>query len=273
LLTLTILCLNFWFLTKNLSMSYRPVRRTKLVRRTDGALVARRVKKRGASSLKKRKLLPSQRGFVTTAGDYGRFGLSGLLNGSVPEDKFFDNDDYGPIAPTGTRNLLFDVAQGVGPSVRVGRKCVVVSMQYYLTLSVPGFSLDNTGFIGDKVTLWIIQDRQCNGALAGIDDVFRNVGTPISMRFRNLANSQRFRILKRCEYVLKNSYEVTGVAFGGLYVRDSGFINLNIPFEFSGSTGSISEIKTNNLFMLISTDSTTDLVAYELTSRLKFTDL
>jgi len=226
------------------------------------------------ATVQRRQSVPVARaGMYRKSGFYGRFGKQAKDNGNRPELKYFDTavnfsfDTTGEIPATGQLALI---PQGDTATTRDGRQATIKSIQIRGDLNfVPAANAVAAG----STHLYLVQDRQCNGALAGIDDVFRNVGTPISMRFRNLANSQRFRILKRCEYVLKNSYEVTGVAFGGLYARDSGFINLNVPFEFSGSTGSISEIKTNNLFMLISTDSTTDLVSYELTSRLKFTDL
>jgi len=50
------------------------------------------------------------------------------------------------------------------------------------------------------------------------------------------------------------------------------FMRLNIPLKYSGSTGAITELKTNNIFIMASAFASDDLVSVSGTTRLRYSD-
>jgi len=117
--------------------------------------------------------------------------------------------------------------------------------------------------------MYIILDTQCNGAAAAAADVY--VGSPIVTHI-NLANSSRFRIIKSWDHVWNPMAGVTTA-----YINTTKYINFykkcNIPLQFSAATGAITEIRTNNLFLLAGASAAAidDLVSINGNCRLRFT--
>jgi len=197
--------------------------------------------------------------------------MSRLSRGLAIEKKFFDTnlnftvDTTGEVPATGQLCLI---PQGTTESTRVGRKCQLKSIQVRFTAQyIPG--ADTLGCTSYYILL--VQDTQCNGAAAATTDVMTS--TNLSWAMLNMANSQRFRILARWSGVLQS-----GAGVSAAYGRDEKIVDfyrkLNIPMEYSSTTGAIGEIKSNNLFLLASTDNTTDDTINILGNcRLRYTDL
>jgi hypothetical protein len=248
-----------------MSLRRKPIRKA-------GAVGAMKGKVKARSALKKRKLLPSQRGFQRTSGMYGRFGVQAAVMGNIPEDKYFDIDvgAFGLNTTPQGSNVL-GISQGVGASQRVGRACRIKSMQYFLRAYAPDNSAN--GFTADHVTAWIVQDRQCNGAGMSFSDVFHAANVSSSMLFRLLSNSSRFRVLKRIDLNVRKQVDSTGLFGGNSFAIDQGFLALNMPQEYSGSTGAITEIKTNTIGVFIVSDWSDNYLYYQWHIRFKFTDL
>lgn len=204
-------------------------------------------------------------GVTRTGGYYGRFQPGGN------ELKFFDTvfsggiDATGEIAPGGgTQTALNLIAQGTTESQRIGRKCVIkrIDLKGDITLA------NNIGSATYNVCL--ILDTQANGAYPTYTDVFE---TDSPRSFLNLANSQRFRVMKRWFGVLNQN---AGDGSGGYQsVRRTLKFNksCNIPIEFSSTTGAITEIRSNNLFVMWDCDITEDdAMNVNMSWRLRFSD-
>lgn len=204
---------------------------------------------------------PARRAFGK---QYGPFPKQVSYSG---ENKFHDIllDDTipstGEVAETTSLNLI---AQGVTESTRVGRKCTITS------INMKGNLVKGTGSASATYNIALVLDKQANGALPNYTDVFET-DTPFS--HLNLANSQRFVILKRW-YGTMNNLTVNGDTFN-LWgeVRQPVSFNkkCNIPLEFSANTGAITEIRSNNLFVVWDSDVNNGITA-NLNFRLRFQD-
>ena len=88
-----------------------------------------------------------------------------------------------------------------------------------------------------------------------------------------MANSERFKILKKFVYEFASGAGVSGAYARGVRNMD-WYAKLNLPVEYSSTTGAITEIKSNNIFLLASTaNQTDDEITVTATCRLRFTDL
>lgn len=187
------------------------------------------------------------------------------------ELKFFDTtlsftvDTTGEVPATGQLVLI---PQGVTESTRVGRKCVIKSILIRAALR-----LDPTtaASFGGNTAIYLCIDMQTNGAAAGVTDCF--TGSTLPTAVRNLANSSRFKILKKWIH----SWQATAGATTA-YAPCSQFLEwystCSIPLEFSSTTGAITELKSNNLFLFAGADSGSidDLVAVNGICRVRFSD-
>jgi len=203
-------------------------------------------------------------GYNRTGGFYGRFAGRGA------ELKFFDTtlsfniDATGEVPATGQLNLI---PQGITESTRVGRKCVIKSIQLKGNMQLtPGAAATLSGVSN----IYLILDKQCNGAAAGATDVFTT--DVFNTALRNLANSERFVILKKWRHVWNIGAGV-GTALNSVHKSLDYYKKCNYPIEFSSTTGAITEIKSNNLFLMAGTGTTMDdLISVAGTSRLRFSD-
>jgi len=214
-------------------------------------------------SSKKRRVVP---GVTRTGGYYGRFAGAGM------EAKFWDVahsftiDNTTEIPTSGQLSL---VPQGNTESSVVGRKYTVTSIQgkYGLVLA-PGAQAVPCATIW---AIYLVQDTQCNGAVATAADVFAQSGNAV-LGHRNLANSQRFKILKKWTGSLAPQAGAT-TALNGATKYIEFYKKCNIPIEFSGTGGAITDNRSNNIFMLAGAHgSADDLITVTGTTRLRFTD-
>jgi len=205
------------------------------------------------------------RGFTRRSGFYGRY----FPNGN--ELKFFDttlsyNVDFTAEVPATGQVCL--IPQGVTESTRVGRKCVIKSIGVKAIVNCT-YGAGTT--VKGCTSMWLVLDKQCNGAAAAATDV--TDGGPLPYAQMNLANSSRFVILKRWDHVW---YPKAGVSTA--WGDESRFINYfkkcNIPLEFDSTTGAITEIKSNNVFLLAGCSGSPldDLVSVAGNVRLRFSD-
>lgn len=175
------------------------------------------------------------------------------------ELKFFDQDvDDASIAANGTiftnssaEASLIRIAAGDGESNRDGRKIVITKIKW--RYQVDGTELSNT--TKDTVRLILYLDTQCNGAAATVTNILE---TDDFQSFRNLTNSKRFKILMDRTY---SFYAQAGAgngvtdAFGSQRYDDTFYKDVNIPVEYSSTTGAIAELTQNNLGLLVMSDT------------------
>lgn len=204
-----------------------------------------------------------RRGTDRTGGFYGRYAPLG------DETKFFDTtlsfliDSTSEVPATGQLVLI---PQGVTESTRVGRKCVVKSISIRMSFTfVPAAAA--TASVHFRICL--ILDKQCNGAAAVASDVF--TADTMVFGFRNMSNSSRFQVLKSWDRIIEPGAGVT-TAYNNSRLVILHTKPCNIPLEFSSTTGAITELKSNNLFLLAQSVGGDDLVQVAGASRVRFTD-
>lgn len=202
-------------------------------------------RQRGGASKRYRKR--GGRGYTRTVGYYGRYNAS---PGS--ELKFFDgiegangSDNNGEIV----QDSLVHIVQGPEEDQRIGRKCTIKSIhmrgQFILSTAT------NPAIAGDRVRVIVYQDKQTNGATATVANLLQ---TSDIDSFRNLENSGRFK------YLLDKTYTLNAMAASGNGSTDQTFEsvrhfkwdkNCNIPIEYSATTGSMTEIRSNNIGVMM----------------------
>lgn len=180
-------------------------------------------------------------GYTSATGFYGRF------NGPGRELKFLDTESSFSIDRTGevpATGQLVLIPQGATQSTRIGFKCTIRSIQWRAVVEmVPDASVNSSGV----AYIYLIQDTQANGAAAAVTDVFTSAS--LEKGLLNIANASRFRILKK--WVLDfNSQAGVTTAYNSHARHVEYFKKCNIPLDFNGATGAITEIRSNNLFII-----------------------
>lgn len=228
-----------------------PTKRTLVTALPVRALPARRMYKK------------PRKGYMRTSGNYGRYSPMGQ------ELKFLDTSFNQTTVATAGNIVLSSVnlvPQGVTESTRIGRKCTLraLSLRYVIQIK-PTTNTNNTD---DGLRLIIYLDKQCNGTSAAVTDILR---TADYLSYNNLANKDRFRILKD-SFVDIHSTAGGGstASFGEVGITKQVHLKCNIPIEFSGVTGAITEIRSNNIGVLIISDSAD--VSCEGLVRIRYSD-
>ncbi len=186
------------------------------------------------------------------------------------EHKFFDTViDDAVIATsaqiTASVHLLPD---GTLDGERIGRKSVIRQLQWRYQITLPS-STDKT-LTSDTVVLIVFLDKQCNGLSINATTLLEEDNF---QSFNRIENKDRMKILMRRTYDLQaNSGGGNGTAndFGEMTIHGEFFKKVNVPIQFSGATGAITEIKSNNIGVLVI--SSTGISALTSVFRVRFTD-
>lgn len=209
-------------------------------------------------------------GYTRSTGYYGRF------SGTTHERKFHDLviDDTsiataGEVMTTGTINTI---VQGVTESTRIGRKINVTKIMWNWNVFLKATTVVANTI--DNVRMILFLDKQCNGATAAVGDLLE---TADYQSFNNLANKDRFVVL----YDKKLTF--TAAAGGGNTTSTAQWIgaqrhgsfhkSCNIPIEYDNEapTGAIGTIRSNNLAVLLISESGHCSLTSQI--RLRFTDM
>ncbi len=207
-------------------------------------------------------------GFTRRTGFYGRF------SGPGQELKFHDLDiDDATVAAGGTiqtSGTVCVIPQGVTEKQRVGRKCVVRSINWRFQLTTVEQDGVADPLNSDTVRVILYLDKQCNGAAAGVTDILE---ADDYQSFNNLANKTRFRTLMDRTYTLNvkaGGGNGTASDWAATVINDTFFKKVNIPIEYDSTTGAITEIKSNNIgVLLLGLQATT---SFDSKMRLRFSD-
>lgn len=229
-------------------------------------IVADSMKRRAAigrsKPAKRARVVP---GYTRSAGYYGRYNDPR----SQGELKFHDVDvDDAVVAANGTiaANSINLIPQGTTESERIGRKAIIknIGWRYALTLGSTATSASTS----DVVRVILYLDTQCNGAAATVTDILESDNY---QSFNNLSNKGRFRILMDRTHGLSSQSGVgSTAAFGETVVNGTFYKKCALPIEFSSTTGALTEIRSNNLGVLLLSQS--GLCIFESKFRLRFTD-
>lgn len=213
-------------------------------------------------------LRAGQRGRVRVGGYYGRFNKRGYRVGRG-ELKFFDTAPANAtISSTGEipSSSVVPIAQGTTENDRIGRKCTIKKILWRYTLLLPFGTLQSNT---DVVRIILYQDKQCNGATIAALDLLE---TDEFDSFRNLANSNRFRILMDRVHVLNMPAaggNGTAIETCSYTMRRTFNKTCNIPLEFDSTTGALTELRSNNIGVF--TISRNGLCSMVSEMRLRFT--
>lgn len=218
------------------------------------------------------------KGKTRRTGFYGRY--PGAFNSSIlpynPELKFFDTSvldaataSAGTLLPAG--GSLNIIPSGVTQSARIGRRMTVVHIRFSGAVGLPASGSSSQNSV---CRLILYLDKQCNGAVVIPTDLIDVSGAenPVYSA-RTVVNQGRFRFL------FDKIFMMNVIAAGGngttnfTLPLDKHFLmerSVSIPLEFSGITGGISEIATNNLGVLAFSIGGASIVTFAV--RLRFSD-
>lgn len=219
------------------------------------------------------------RGYLRTVGWYGRFSKRPGVN--LPERKFFDEATGSTnISATGTITPSINlVPQGNGESAMVGRKITIKRISFRTVITLPSDAQSGVGTIAAyfPIRILILQDTQCNGAAATVGNVLESQNYA---SFMNLENRNRFRILKEFNFNLlrdlhfNNAAQVYFAGFCQIGLKWSKKVNIPIEFSPEGMAGTrdISEVRSNNIFILSIAGSVNNVATFNHRTRIRYTD-
>ncbi len=218
------------------------------------------------------------------AGFYRKSGYYGRYNKGNGELKFYDlSMDDAVVASTGTiqdptnpgpaatQESIVGIKQGTGESERIGRKCTIRSIGWRFNVTLPEVDNAATPAPPDIVRIILYQDKQTNGAAAAVLDILETANIH---SFNKLSNTSRFKTLM--DKVVTLNYSGMGsatadtVSQGEVQRWGTFYKKCNIPLEFSSTTGALSELRSNNInVLLISFNGT---AGFKSQFRLRFSD-
>lgn len=192
---------------------------------------------------------------------------------NMVEDKFLDTtltfnvDSTGELPATGQLCLI---PQGDTAVTRDGRKVVLnsISIKADLVLT-PGAVAQISGV----TSIMLVLDTEPDEATAVFSDVYlTGAGGSGTISPINLNNANRFRILKRWDHVWNPTAGVS-TAYNNVHKHIDYYKKLNGQImNFNSTTGAITEITGNNIFLLAgSSAGIDDLVSVSGLCRLRFT--
>lgn len=207
---------------------------------------------------------------------YPRPSYRGRFTGPAAELKFFDTalnfqvDNTAEIPATGQLALI---PQDDSQSGRDGNKAFIKSIQCH---GIMNFEPGASAAASTVVYMYIIQDTQCNGAVAAVGDANAGIFTSDNLAIANLnlSNSGRFRILKKWVVPFSPTAGVTG-AYNQQMKPFQFYKKCNIPlmYDASVSSGALTSIRSNNIFVVAGTGGLNDdQVVVNGTCRLRFSD-
>ncbi len=233
---------------------YRTQKRSKYRRKR---MYAKQIYRRSTARFRRKRgrIYGRQRGRMRISGYYGRYN-----KGRTSELKFHDIATVDAVIASAASILIDsanEIAQGTSESKRIGRKCTIRSIDWRYALRKNAAQTT----VGDDVVRVILYlDKQCNGATAAVLDILE---TDDYQSHYNLANRSRFRFL------MDKSFALNSTAGGGDGTTDEAYSwtrvgryhkRCAIPIEFTSTAGSIAEIRSNNIgILLVSRDGTSQL--------------
>lgn len=185
------------------------------------------------------------------------------------ERKFFDTALSIPVDATAevpaTGGQLVLIPQGDTESTRDGRMASIKSIQIR---AVGIFAPAAAATAATNTWLYVVLDKQANGAAAAVTDVFTSTG--LHSALLNLNNSGRFVILKKFHHRWVAPAGVT-TAYNNVVQHIDWFAKCDVPIDWSSTTGAITEIRSNNVFLIAGSDGQSDdLVTWTGNARVRF---
>ncbi len=186
--------------------------------------------------------------------------ISGLLG---LEKKFVDTFRSGvtlQITPAGselddaTMLCLNGVDVGNTQSTRIGNKITIVSLQVNGTINNTILTDTADAPTGDVCRIFIVWDKQTNGAQLNAEDVYENTSATDLLSFRKIEFAERFQVLK--EWVIQVDYTANATdgantaTYAGEQKYFSFFRKLNMPVKYTTTGATVSSIMDNSLHII-----------------------
>ncbi len=197
---------------------------------------------------------------------YGK--KKGMFKTTDRELKNFDTafDDSVMATTWATSPSLVLIPQGATATTRLGRKCIIRR----ITTKLHVFAITQTAPFHDSGHIRLILDTQANGAVPAVTTIL--VSGTDDQTFNNLASRGRFITLwSRTFQIHSTSGAGNGTSdqFGGQEYEVVISQTVNFPMEYTGSSGAVTEISSNNVFLL--SQSAHGLVGFRSNTRVRFT--
>lgn len=142
---------------------------------------------------------------------------------------------------TGGVTLVATIAQGASVNQRIGKKCMIRSVQ------IRGVVQNNSAALGNKGTAILVYDRRPTGALPLVTDILVSIS---SSAFPNDNNTGRFKTLWRRDYDLMGAPSITaGTDHSQYTVEDFVKVNKKMIFKAAG-TGAIADIEEGAIYLV-----------------------
>ncbi len=189
------------------------------------------------------------------------------------ELKFHDVSlDDAVVANAGTITATINIIpQGVTEVQRIGRKATIKKIGWKYQITLPEKDAVSTPNPGDVCRVILYLDKQANGAAAAVTDLLESAS---HLSFNNLVNTARFRVRMDRTHTLNYASMASDgagvVSQADVLISETFYKSCNIPLEFSAGTGAITEIRSNNLGVLLI--SKNDVLDFRSKFRLRFTD-
>jgi len=211
-----------------------------------------------------------------------RRGNAAALRGTGGELKTLDTSGLDTLSATPTITLLNGIAEGTGFWNRIGRKFAMRALHFRGYFEYDGNSSPSDD--GDHWRIAIIYDRQTNGAVPAIADIFQEVpytgtpATPDSMSSINMNNSDRFKVIADIRFgIPSGTNTVTQILDGqSQEFTVNRYINLgNLETHCKATTQELSSIATGSVYLITwgAKATATDCgFRFRWRCRLRFTD-
>ncbi len=175
------------------------------------------------------------------------------------EEKFFDQTFFNAFTPALNSGTIYaasilDIEEGTRPSQRVGRKIHVTGIGLKMFSDIP--SDNDPVSAADVLRVVVYQDKQCNGLVANINDIYAEIdpGSSTSiLSFRNLLHVNRFKILQDKLYHIEAKGAISAGAtpiFQPAMLWNE-WMNVSMPILYEGALADIANITENNVGILV----------------------
>ncbi len=191
------------------------------------------------------------------------------------EKKFLDTTKA--LTTTATAGTIFDaslniIPEGNGESDRVGRKVTISNINIQGNFKIP--STATAVDTSDCVRIIVYQDKQTNGAAAVVTDILE---TADFRSWNNLANKNRFVIhmdKKMAQAAMagsgRGSTDTLSYGENQRWWKMNKEVSIPIEYDSSATTGAITTQRSNNLGVLVISESAKSSVGY--VCRLRYRD-
>lgn len=195
----------------------------------------------------------------------------------ISEKKYFDTAATAWPTSTGSWQIqeapiqFYNIVQGTTVSTRIGNKIRVTGISFKMAVTPTTATVN---LVGDFLRMQVWMDKQCQGSLASIGDIY---ATTTSLRsFRVLEKKDRFKLMWSRDHLINvvqlNSGFTAPAVTNCQPLECEVYLPVNKIVNFKNNAGTIADIYGCNIFFThcVMNGST---VTVNCTSRIYFTDV